>query len=64
MSGRPDLRRGRKPESATTHGNFVVDFGGSNMTPINDNILWPVYDARDGSSIGRMRMSDIFRKMF
>jgi hypothetical protein len=65
QKNRQDLRDGRIPVSATLNGEFVIDVLGASdgMLTINDmqdrmpynrNRLYPVYDARNGSSIGRM----------
>lgn len=74
---RNDLRKGRIPERATTHGDFVMDIGGqidcvtaNDLLGVQDNLrlfksnkLFPVFDAKNGSSIGNMTARDFLRKM-
>ena len=88
---RQDIRKGRIPQKAVEHGDFVIDIGdvtnylfngdpdlaedrsimtanGIMDTGMDTQLLgysrgFPVYDAKDGSSIGRMTARDFLRKM-
>lgn len=67
MKNSSNVRRGRIPLEAQRNGLFVVDFGWEQMVPVNfvkQDRSFPVYDGRDGSSVGNLKMSDILRKMF
>lgn len=88
---RQDIRKGRIPQKAVEHGDFVIDITDvSNYLFSNDPDMaedrsimtangimdtgmdiqlmhydrrFPVYDAIDGSSIGKMTARDFLRKM-
>ena len=72
---RKDLRRGRIPELATIHGDFVMDidkYSDEMFTVdtlvmdnhiLNSNNLFPVYDAKTGMNIGKMTPKKFAKKM-